>query len=209
MSGKHNRLQATNRAVATAGALLVAVVASGLAACTVHAPLKPLPEDPGATASFTRTVGDVARGQWPDREWWQGFNDPQLSALIKEGLAASPDMDVALARLHAAEARMAGTRAPLNPSLDGSVGIQRSKLSANGLFPPPIVGSTLWQNKASLDFQWELDLWGRHRSALTGAERDTQAAGIDRDLAELSLSTAIARRYVEWQRLEDQLEIGR
>lgn len=201
MSGKH----AQRHYVRT---LLVTGIVSLLTACTVHAPLKPLPEDPGANASFARTAG-LAQGQWPDREWWQGFNDPQLAALIQEGLASSPDMEVALARLHAAEARMAGTRAPLTPSIDGSVGIQRSQLSANGLFPPPIGGSTLWQNKASLDFRWELDLWGRHRSALTGAERDTQAAGIDRDLAELSLSTAIARRYVEWQRLEDQLEIGR
>jgi NodT family efflux transporter outer membrane factor (OMF) lipoprotein len=196
MSGKHTHL-ASNRL------LLAAVFASLLAACTVHAPLKPLPEDPGAMVGFSRTAGDATPGQWPEREWWQRFNDPQ------EGLATSPDMDVALARLHAAEARMAGTRAPLIPSVDGSVGVQRSQLSANGLFPPPIGGSTLWQNKASLDFRWELDLWGRHRSALTGAQRETQAAGIDRDLAELSLSTAIARRYVEWQRLEDQLEIGR
>jgi NodT family efflux transporter outer membrane factor (OMF) lipoprotein len=104
---------------------------------------------------------------------------------------------------------LAGSRAPLIPSVDGSAQVQRSRLSANGLFPPPIGGSTLWQNKASLDFRWELDLWGRHRSALKSAERDVEAAALDQDIATLTLSTAIARRYVEWQRLEEQLQIGR
>lgn len=202
MSGKHAPLAAIRT-------LLAAGLLSVLTACTVRAPLKPLPETPGANASFARTAAEANHGHWPDREWWQAFGDPQLSALIEEGLAASPDMDIALARLHAAAARMTGTRASLIPGVDGSIGIQRSQLSANGLFPPPIGGSTLWQNRAALDFRWELDLWGRHRAALTGTERDTQAAGIDRDLAALSLSTAIARRYVEWQRLEAQLEIGR
>lgn len=192
-----------------ASGLLVCAVLVTLSACTVHAPLKPLPADPGAAVPFARSLGNAAEGQWPERAWWTDFGDAQLTRLIEEGLATSPDMDVALARLQAAQARMAGSRAPLIPSIDGSAQVQRSRLSENGLFPPPIGGSTLWQNKAALDFRWELDLWGRHRSALKGAERDVQAAALDRDIATLTLSTAIARRYVEWQRLEGQLQIGR
>ncbi len=179
-----------------------------LAACTAHAPLKALPELQNDSLAFSRTVGN-ADGQWPEREWWNTYGDAQLSDLIKEGLAGNPDMDAALARINAANARATGTRAPLIPSVEANVGSQRTLFSENGMFPAPIGGATIWQNKASLDFRWELDFWGKHKSALTGAQRDTAAASIDRESAELALSTSIARRYVEWQRIEAQLDIGR
>jgi NodT family efflux transporter outer membrane factor (OMF) lipoprotein len=187
---------------------LLLAAALALAGCTMHAPLKSLPA-PADTLAFAKSAGGSETGQWPEREWWSGYGDAQLSALIKEALASSPDMEVALARLSAAEARAAGTGAALSPIIDATAGAQRSRFSANGLFPPPIGGSTVWQNKASFDFRWELDLWGKHRSALSAALKETEAARLDRDIAELTLSTAIARRYVEWQRLEDQLAIGR
>ncbi len=191
---------------ATAVAVSLALL---LAACTIHAPLKELPENPGEALTFARTAGDAAQGQWPEREWWKSYGDAQLTALISEGLAANPDMDAAFARINAAEARALSAHAPLVPSVDANVGVQRSLLSANGLFPPPIGGSTIWQNKASLDLRWEIDFWGKTRSAQTGALREVDAARIDKQGAELSLSTAIARRYVEWQRLEDHLKIDR
>jgi len=188
------------------------VVASGtlllLAACSAHAPLKPLPDRPADSLAFGRTVG-TAQGQWPEREWWNAYGDAQLAGLIKEGLAANPDMDAALARIQAADARAAGTRAPLIPTLEANVGSQRSLFSENGFLPPPIGGSTIWQNKASLDLRWELDFWGKNKAALAGARNDTAAARLDQEGAELALSTSIARRYVEWQRIEAQLELGK
>jgi NodT family efflux transporter outer membrane factor (OMF) lipoprotein len=188
--------------LATAAVLL-------LAACTAHAPLKALPDKPAESLAFSRTVGGAPQGQWPEREWWNAYGDAQLASLIKEGLAANPDMDAALARIHAAEARAAGTRAPMIPSLEANLGSQRTLFSENGMFPAPIGGSTIWQNKASLDFRWELDFWGKHKSALAGARRDTAAARIDKESAELALSTSIARRYVEWQRIESQLDLAK
>ncbi|MEQ1579456.1 MAG: efflux transporter outer membrane subunit [Steroidobacteraceae bacterium] len=180
-----------------------------MAACTAHAPLKALPDKPADSLAFSRTVGSAAQGQWPEREWWNVYGDAQLGSLIKEGLAANPDMDAALARIQAADARAAGTRAPLIPTIEANVGSQRTLFSENGFLPPPIGGSTIWQNKASLDLRWEIDFWGKHKSALAGALRDTAAASIDKESAELALSTSIARRYVEWQRIEEQLELGR
>ena len=39
---------------------------------------------------------------WPDGGWWHAYQDPQLDALIEEALRASPDLDLAQARLSAA-----------------------------------------------------------------------------------------------------------
>ncbi|KAB2850674.1 MAG: multidrug transporter, partial [Sphingopyxis terrae] len=63
---------------------------------------KPVPVAAAALDSQT-TLADQA-GAWPVEGWWRGFGDPQLDALIDEGLAGSPDIAVAAARVRAAEA---------------------------------------------------------------------------------------------------------
>ncbi len=186
-----------------------AIVLAALAGCAVHAPIKPLPQTSAAGLAFEHSVEGSTHGAWPQGQWWTQLGDKQLSTLIEEGLRGSPDMDVALARIQAAEASAAAAGAPLTPSIDANVGARRSLLSNNGIFPPPIGGSTLWQNKASLDFKWELDFWGRQRSALRAALHAQEAARLEGELSALSLSTSIARRYIEWQRLEGQLDIAK
>src|SRR5262245_8552147 len=99
------------------------VTGIALPGCTVHAPLKSFPDTAGDSLAFARSVQGSSTAAWPDREWWTTFGDAQLSTLIKEGLAGNPDMDAALARLNAAEARAAATRAPLIPSVDANVGV--------------------------------------------------------------------------------------
>ncbi|MEO5558171.1 MAG: RND transporter, partial [Dokdonella sp.] len=79
---------------------LVALSAA-IAACTVGPDyVRP---DVSTPAHFARaeatSSADVAApmGEKSDAEFWRGFNDPQLSALVDAALAANHDLRIALA----------------------------------------------------------------------------------------------------------------
>ena len=135
---------------------------------------------------------------WPDARWWTGFGDTQLDTLMAEGLAGSPDVNLATARVRSAEAMAQQAGAALGPSLaiDGAVG--GIKQSENLGIPPAFVPKGIIDNgrlTAALNFN--LDLWGKNRSALAAARGEAVAAGVDAAQARLLLTTGIAAAYAD------------
>jgi outer membrane protein TolC len=82
----------------TSRTLLAAAIAVALTACASTETRVPEVELPPATAA---TVPGIDR-------WWTQFNDPQLTSLIEETLAANLDLRIAVARIE--EARATATR---------------------------------------------------------------------------------------------------
>jgi outer membrane protein TolC len=84
----------------------------------------------------------------------------------------------------------------------------RQRFSANGLYPPPIAGST--QDTATLQASgsWDLDLFGRNRAVLDAAIGVERAAAADRDAARVLLSSNVARTYLQLARLVEQREVA-
>jgi NodT family efflux transporter outer membrane factor (OMF) lipoprotein len=146
-----------------------------------------------ATASLPASAVD-----WPDARWWAGFGDTQLDTLMAEGLAGSPDVALAAARVRSAEALAQQAGAALGPSLaiDGAVG--GIKQSENLGIPPAFVPKGIIDNgrlTAALNFN--LDLWGKNRAALAAARGEAVAAGVDAAQARLLLTTGIAAAYAD------------
>ena len=102
-------------------------------------------------------------------------------------------------------ARQAG--ASLAPSLSASGGAQVTRQSYNLGMPAP----RGWDDngRASLDFRWELDFWGKNRAALAAATSEAQAARVEAAAARLALSTAIAASYAELGARHAELEAAR
>src|SRR5690349_17995090 len=69
-----------------------------------------------------QTFAGPAR-DWPSDTWWMAYDDPQLTSLIQEALAASPTLAQASARIRRAEAeaRRAGAANLPSLSLQGAV----------------------------------------------------------------------------------------
>ncbi len=141
-------------------------------------------------------------GQWPAIGWWKQYGDPQLDALIGEGLAGSPSIAVADARLARARANQQSTRGALAPQVSASTSITEQKQSYNYLSPAGMTPQG-WNDygRSSLDISWELDFWGKNRAALAAATSESIAAGADADQARLALTSAIAGTYAELARL--------
>lgn len=95
-----------------------------------------------------------------DEAWWRRFNDPTLDFLIATARERNLTVLEAMANIERANAVWKSTRANLYPSLDLSLGWQRSKSSGN-------VASTeyteAWSGayNASLNMTWQADLFGK------------------------------------------------
>jgi NodT family efflux transporter outer membrane factor (OMF) lipoprotein len=150
-----------------------------------------------ASLESTRSFA-AASATLPADEWWTALGDPALSALIAEGLAGSPDVASAKARLDAATAARDQAHSVQAPSLalDTTAGGQRQ--SQNQGFPPIFIPDQVQtQARIAGDFNFDLDLWGRNRSALAAASSELQAASVDAAQARLLLVTAIAATYAD------------
>ena len=135
---------------------------------------------------------------WPADGWWRSYGDPQLDALVDEALAGSPSLEIAQARLRAAQAQTvvaAGrTPRPRWPSTPRSrASATRSMVSTRRRSPVPMSTDA----RAALDFSWDLDFWGRNRALIAAARAGEQAAAADREAARLALAVAVVRAYIQ------------
>lgn len=135
---------------------------------------------------------------WPRDDWWTAYDDAQLDALIAEALRDSPDLAIAQARLRQAAARTQLAGAPLIPEVRGNASFTDEKQSYNYLFPPQATPQN-WNGygRVTIDLSWELDFWGKNRSALAAAVSEQTAMQADVAQARLILSTSIASAYAE------------
>jgi NodT family efflux transporter outer membrane factor (OMF) lipoprotein len=139
---------------------------------------------------------------WPAERWWQAYGDQQLDALIDEALRDSPDMAAASARLHRAEAYGQIAGAALLPQVSGNASATDQKLSYNYLTPRAMTPEG-WNDygRVTLDFNWEIDFWGKNRAGLAAATSQLEASRAELAQARLSLAAAVAAHYADLAQL--------
>jgi NodT family efflux transporter outer membrane factor (OMF) lipoprotein len=132
----------------------------------------------------------AARGENVAR-WWTDFGDPDLDRVVEEALANNYSVRAAAARVERAAAVAGVTRADGLPSLSAGLDAARRRQNFIGIdIPgaPDVITSRSNSFGVSLNASWELDLWGRIRSATSAALADLEASAAD--LAGLRLSIA-------------------
>lgn len=159
------------------------------------------------TVAAQQSLQPQGSAAWPGEGWWLAYGDPQLEALIGEGLRDAPDIAIAAARMRHAAAQAQEAGAKLRPSLDAQASAGFEKQSFNNGFPDQFI-ALLPQGfednariSANLDF--DLDLWGKNHAALAAATSEARAAGIEAAQARLLLATTIAAAYADLARLFD------
>ncbi|MGB3819765.1 TolC family protein, partial [Achromobacter pulmonis] len=175
--------------------LLSTALVLALSGCAL---MEPGPEP--ATALNETKLGLTGQAvTWPDTQWWQRYGDSQLNALMDEALANSPSMTAAQARLAKANAAVSTARAPLMPRVDANYTLNREHLSSDYIYPAPLGGSVVSDNRLALDFSYELDFWGKNRSRLKAAVSQQAAAAADAQAARNVLASATVRAYLNLQ----------
>jgi multidrug efflux system outer membrane protein len=146
---------------------------------------------------------DIALTSNPDianplAQWWQRFNDPQLTQLVTQALQANTSLRSAQAALLQARAQVDVQSAGLLPSVGTSASAQRSRASNN-------TGNSF---QAGLDASWEPDVFGGKRSALGAAEADAQAAVASLADVQVSVAAEVALAYIQLRGQQTQLAIA-
>jgi outer membrane protein, multidrug efflux system len=133
---------------------------------------------------------DGIEGRTATREWWQAFNDAQLTSLVERSLRANTDVQVAVANLRQARSLITVQNATLLPQLDASGSAQRSKSSgapASSLF------------RAGFDASWEPDLFGANRAGLDATRADALASAASLGDVQVSIAAEVATSYLQWR----------
>ena len=144
-----------------------------------------------------------------DSQWWLGFGDAQLNALVDQALQGNPNLQVARARLARARASTTIAEAAGKPQIDGALDLTRQKFSGNYIYPAPLGGSIQETGTLQLNAGWELDFFGKNRTAIEAAIGSANAAAADADAARVLLASNVARGYFQWARLVDQLAVAK
>lgn len=175
------------------------VLAAALSGCSLLPSQRPaLPQTP-VPAAWSTTTGApapaLALGQW-----WQRFNDPQLSALVLQALQANTDVRTAQAALQQSRALRDVRSAGLGPTVKASASAQSNQTNNN----TPV--NTF---QAGFDASWEPDVFGGLRSTLNAAEADAQAAQANLANVQVSMAAEVAVTYIELRGLQARLAIAR
>ncbi|MEI8163006.1 MAG: efflux transporter outer membrane subunit [Betaproteobacteria bacterium] len=194
-------MRAMNRAV-------LAVLATALLpACTVgpdyQRPALPLP------ASYTEAGHTAGGDALIDRSWWQAFKDPLLDQLIEQALRNNGDMQLAAARFEEAAALMREAGASRLPEIGLATGATRTSVSSDTATPLPAGYPVLRPDyTANLNTSFELDFWGRLRSADATARALALASSYGRATVELTIVAGVSQGYLSLRSLDAQIAVA-
>jgi len=152
----------------------------------------------------------VAEAALPPLDWWRKFHSRELTNLIEQARDSNLDIAAAVARIVQADAlaRIAG--APLLPNIELDSSANRSRASqttGGGTFSGG--GSEHNLLSASLTASYEIDFWGKNRSALRAAEQNAVASRYDREVVGLTTVVSVANAYFQVLAAQDRLRVAR
>ena len=144
-----------------------------------------------------------------DTLWWKAFNDPVLDRLID--LARRQNLPLQIAGLRIVEARAqwgiaTGRQYPQVQEINGqAAAIGPSKNTPLG----PLLPRHLTAYQIGFDASWEIDFWGKYRSAVDAEAAALLASVADYDAALVSLTAEVARTYVAVRTFEVLIALAR
>jgi NodT family efflux transporter outer membrane factor (OMF) lipoprotein len=207
-----------HRTIMAAALAPVAVAAIVLAGCTVgpdfHRPAAPdvarytAAPYPAATVG-AKTTGGVSQTFDTTRDiqgdWWALFHSPRVDALVKQALAANPDLRAAQATLREARENLRAEQGAQYPSVSVSSEAARERISSvafggTGSVPP----FDLFDPQASLSYT--LDAFGgiRRQVEALGAQADYQRYELE--AAYLSLTSNVVTAALTEASLQAQID---
>jgi NodT family efflux transporter outer membrane factor (OMF) lipoprotein len=194
----------------TARLLLGYAALASLAACANFSGIEPTakPLDASSLGLKNLDASNDAERTATDGDWWLGFGDAQLSALVSTALHNNPSLKLAQARLARAQAAGASANALDGPQVNGALDLTRQLFSTNYIYPAPLGGSVRDSGVVQANASWELDFFGKNRAALDASLGQIKAAEADARAARGLLAANVTRSYFQLLRLQAQLELA-
>lgn len=195
----------------------VALLASG---CAVGPDFtRPQPPDVSGytpeTLNTTTASADVAggasqhlgAGQDIPGQWWQLFRSPSLDTLVRQALAANPDLQAAEASLRQARELALAQGGALYPQVDASASGARQKVSNVSTFPGMPNIYNLFN--ASVSVSYAVDVFGGTRRAVEAAEAQAEFQRFQLEASYLSLTANVVGAAIQEASLRGQIAATR
>lgn len=215
-----------------------------LQSCVLHPPYQPpaveVPEHwrfaESESAIEIDTLGDEpAEADAPkrgiqiieiNRQWWNRFDDPALTALIDEALQYNQEIKIAIFRVEEYAARFGIVRSQLFPQLYANAFATKQEdslggvTSASGVTEEVSPGGVVVETDVApvkritdlfglnLTLAYEFDIWGKIFSATESARAELYAQENVRRTVVLTVVTAVASGYVRLRELDQELRIA-
>jgi multidrug efflux system outer membrane protein len=181
------------------------LLAVALAACTVG----PDYQRPDVEVPSAWRFGATEPGAITNLEWWEQFQDPVLSGLVRSALANNKDVDIATANVEQAAAQYGIVRSAQFPQVTGAASATRERISQNNPVGVPRSGPYFNDYPINLSASFELDVWGKLRRATESARASLLASQEGKGTVMLTVVTSVATGYIQLRALDRQLEIAR
>ena len=210
------------RSGASLAAAMAAAIGLLMAACSL------VPFVPGGSTTAPDDVGVDAVGMDPREPgaWWETFDDPTLNRIVESVIESNFDLASAVARVEQARARAriavaarlptvqasltaSGYDAPTNAGLGAQLedlGLGPDTFAAFDLALPDRLDQTTYS--AGADFAYEVDFWGRARSAVLSARAERRASEADYRAARIGVLAETVATYLEIVDLRRQRHLG-
>jgi len=193
-------IQSVQRFHASVRLLLIAAIAIQ-AACAAR--ITP-PAASVHASTLTRWDASAFSEGADDPRWWRQLEDPVLEELETAALAANRDIGSALARFDQARAVFDENRRLRYPTVTAGAYVDVREQAQPGFSDDPARITTY---RAGLDASWELDLFGRVRSAIAAAAANAQGFDAALDSVRVSVAADVARNYFELRGIQQQLSV--
>jgi NodT family efflux transporter outer membrane factor (OMF) lipoprotein len=184
------------------------VLSLGLTACTVGPHYKPptlvLPQQ--FTSPDAPIVDATPRADASDPEFWQSFNDSELSSLVQRSLTANNDLRAALAHYDSANALLRETKFDRYPTVTMSTSVGRQKFSADQAFGYPRNNRFF---TPGINASWELDFFGRVRHNIEAQRQQTLADASNLAAMQVAVVGDVASAYIDLRAGQELLRIAR
>ncbi len=174
-----------------------ALLGSSVGGCLIHS----VDSEPKAPVELPERFGQGGRASTDPGRWWTGFGDADLDRLVEQALAHNLELKQAWARLEQARALDAMATAGLWPRVGAELGAGRTQTAPRrfkfGGQETTIDGVTSDSFSASIPVSYELDVWGRIRSAMFAAEQDVQASRADVETAAVTIAANVTEQWFD------------
>lgn len=177
---------------------LVLLAALSLGGC---ATMRPYHAPPVVPAQLVNVDPQLVSTQPFDARWWQQFEDPVLEALIDRALEANHDIRIAVARLDQARAIFDQAGLDRYPQVPINASVERRRQQLPGFTDE---AQTINTYRLGFDAFWELDLFGRVRSAVQAAAANAASFDATLDDVRVSVVAEMARNYFELRGYQQQ-----
>lgn len=178
----------------------IALIAlAALAGCAGPRPSAP---DAATVTPPAAWRGDLDAGAEVKARWWQSFGDPVLTRIVETALANNVDVAIAAARVEEVRGQFRFVHGQLLPSIGAGAAVRRERfLNA--------FGQDIYQtaDRAELGISYDVDLFGRLRSASDAARAALLATEAAHDNVLLAVASAAARGYIGLRALDARLVV--